>query len=511
MADRIPSFFRFPALVLLAAAGVLFFVQHDEPGFLPGHHGFVSSHGLAIAGHFSPMHQGLMYSSLWQNPDGVHSFEVYSRFPVGTFALIRMVMWPFADDIAAQVYVARNLMGLFFMGALWFAFLSLRRLISKPWVAASAVLLAYSSYYALYYNDLVFNDVPTLFGVMLTFHGMVIYAQTGRMWQLALKAALGLLLGWQVYALLLPYLLLGGIKRARETQSLVKGLRSHYGMLGIWALFWGGVLLGVNLINEFRATEVPFLELSTVQALSNRLGFGAPEVFGEYVEQLAWGAFLKEQLYRIGQASMPFLLSRMVTAQGVYLVVGGCALGGSLALAWRGPHKRLLLSLAVVGLCWALPLRHFVAFHDFQSLFYVGIPLVLYTGGGYYLARKAGDLMPVVTMGALFIFTFSVIQINPMKASQADQVLVHDFERIKAIVGTGQRVYVDGEFRRMGGARHALGFYLAGSRFQFTPERATYILSEEPDALPGRRTPENRQVFLFDAASKAAATEPQIP
>ena len=56
---------------------------------------------------------------------------------------------------------------------------------------------------------MVWNDVPSLCGVMLTFHGMVVFAQDGRFRQLLVKTCAALLLGWQVLALLLPIVILG--------------------------------------------------------------------------------------------------------------------------------------------------------------------------------------------------------------------------------------------------------------------------------------------------------------
>ena len=48
-----------------------------------------------------------------------------------------------------------------------------------------------------------------LFGVMLTFHGMVVFVQEGRFRQLLVKTCVALLIGWHVYAFLLPFIALG--------------------------------------------------------------------------------------------------------------------------------------------------------------------------------------------------------------------------------------------------------------------------------------------------------------
>ena len=64
---------------------------------------------------------------------------------------------------------------LFFAGSTVLAYLSLRRLTASRWIALTASLLAFSSYYLLYYNDMVATENGlSLFGVLLTFHGMVV-------------------------------------------------------------------------------------------------------------------------------------------------------------------------------------------------------------------------------------------------------------------------------------------------------------------------------------------------
>ena len=44
---------------------------------------------------------------------------------------------------------------------------------------------------------------------MLVFHGMAIFVQEGRFRQLLVKSCVALLLGWHVYAFLLPFIIFG--------------------------------------------------------------------------------------------------------------------------------------------------------------------------------------------------------------------------------------------------------------------------------------------------------------
>ena len=191
-----------PGLILLAALTAVFVFGHDRGHFYrTEHHDWVSSLGLAKAANFSPDHAFLMFSRQTLDPEMDSGYVLRNRFPPGAFALTALAIAPF-DGLSSQILAARMLMLLFFAAAAVVAWLSLRRLFD-PWAALAAVLLSCSSWYALYYSDMIFNDVPSLFGVLLAFHGMVVFVQEGRFRQLVVKSCAALLLGWQVYALLL--------------------------------------------------------------------------------------------------------------------------------------------------------------------------------------------------------------------------------------------------------------------------------------------------------------------
>ncbi len=99
---------------------------------------------------------------------------------------------------------------LLFSAAALLAFLSLARITSHRWTALAATLAAFSCYYMLLYGNAVGVEYSVdLFAVMLVFHGMVVFVQEGRFRQLLARTCVALLLGWRVYAFLLPFLILG--------------------------------------------------------------------------------------------------------------------------------------------------------------------------------------------------------------------------------------------------------------------------------------------------------------
>ena len=421
-----------PLVLLLSALSTVFLFGHDRGRFYrDGHHDWITSQGLAQAVNLSPEHNFLLFISRTLDADGAPSYATYARWPIGSYALVKLAILPFEGNLSAQIYAARLVMLLLFSASAVLACLALARLTGDGWIALTATLLAFSSYYALYYNDAFVPDaVPGFFGVLLTFHGMVLFVQEGRLRQLMVKSCAALLLCWHVYALLLPFIVLGmaselirlraGSSASRSLASQLKRyvaalLFSRYLTLGVVTLLFGMAVLSFNLGNDYRAFdgEVPLMELPTVQSMTYR--FGADDEFNEgYAEMLAWGNFLENQFYRIARATLPFAISpfdnHAYYEDKDYLgvIVGALATGVAVMGLLVARHKMLLATLVLSGFCWALPLRNFTAFHDFQSLFYIGVPLTIFSVILLYIRKLSSDqFVSVLAVAALLLFVLS--------------------------------------------------------------------------------------------------------
>ena len=408
-----------PTGILLAALAALFALGGDRAYFYrSGNHNYNSAKTMAIAENLSPAHRFRLFSRITLYEDGGARYKFYSRFPVGGYALVKLAALPFGNDLMGKLLAGRALALLMFAGAALAAYLAVARIASDRWIALAAVLLAFSGYYALYYSDGVFNEgVMDLFGLALVFHGMAVFAQEGRFWQLLIKTAAALLLGWHVYALLLPFIALGfggevraalrpfvrrgggGDSQAREKPSARAALRSlvrsRYIALGAFAFAFGSALLGFNLINEYTAFdgERPASDLPTVQSITMR--FGQDEEFNALrADELAWGGFIARQFLRAGGMSLPYALTRwtggfefpepadvpLASAAFGFLAAAGALAGTALiprlrALPASFRQCRLPLAAAsLAGFCWALPLRHntYDRTQDFEALFYIG-------------------------------------------------------------------------------------------------------------------------------------------
>ena len=548
--------------LLLLALSALFLRNMDKGSFYrPGNHEGSSAKNLAIAENLSPDHGFRLFQGLRPESGGAPRYRMYSRFPVGGYALVKLAILPFGNDLSAKVLAARILMLLLFSAAALLAFHSLARITSRPWVALAATLLAFSSYYMLFYSDVVYIEgVVDLFAVMLAFHGMTVFVRDGRFPQLLAKTGAALLLGWHVYAFLLPFILLG---LARETlrarrHGTAPGLRSaaaavlcsRYTALGLAALLFGAAVLSFNFANEYAAFggETPVTELPSFRSMLKRTGLEQ-----DFAPVGWWLRFLRQQFFRVCTASVPFLLTdRAVDLAGwfpspglsapglpgpklsMYLLAWLMAVGAAAALVrlagplLEGRQRLLLAALALSGFCWTLPMRH-TAHHHHEALFYVGVPLVLYSLLLLYVHERWGQ-RPVVGLAAAALLAFmgSAFQMDHRGGFDAREAELQRAEMVEfeAIRGTtrGKVVLMLGSVGSKWSRQsthlsyawqpsYAWQYYLAGSVLARPPAMETHSLGMEAAARAADfivtydrvesdslLTPDNEQVFLYDSA-----------
>ena len=539
MVDKLTSFMNcsyIPLVLLLLALSTIFLFGGERHRFYRVGSNALTANHMTMAMNLSPEHNFVGYFYRALDPEGKTVYFPYNRFPPGGYALIKSATLPFGDNLSANLYVGRLLMLSFFAAAALFAYLAISRIVANRWVALTAALLAFASYHGLFYNDMVTPEgMPDLFGVMLTFHGIVIFAQEGRFRQLLIKACIALLLGWHVYALLLTFIVLGlGSELIRlfnnprtSVSSYLLLLRSRYVRLGVVSLIVGVAVLAFNFTNEYFALngETPLAELPSVQSALRRTGTGFGSVPGKSVPE--WQSFLEEQLYRVGVASAPYALAEYSNASNRFgrapwillgAVMGIGALGALLIDRRFIRHRMLLATLALFGFCWALLARQQVAFHYFEGVYYIGIPLVLFALALLFIRKRFGSRLIVgLAAVALAIFGLSAYQMsfvgNDSEAAER-QAIFKEFQAIRDKIPQGKIVHIfipsnwDADVAFAGSTRASI-FYLSG-RVIVHGERpglcrlADFAITTERDEGAALITPHNRLRFLYERSSDSA-------
>ena len=508
--------------VLPLAAAAMFALGGDRSYiYRTGIHNYNTAKTLAIAENLSAEHRFRLIHKMRRYEDGDFAYTLYARFPATGYALIWAVVSPFGDDLAARIVAGRALMLAMFASAAIFAYFALVRVSGSRPVAAAAVLLAFSSYYALYYADAVNNEKSMdMLGAALVFHGMVVFAQDGRFRQLAAKTCVALLFGWHVYALLLPFIAFGlareAIALARRWRERRNGrgergggeiptvraavwslVRSRYIALAAISILFGSTLLGFNSFNEYdtfkdsrSAADAPLFA-----SIAGRI-FGRDERFNElFAHHLRWSSFAERQLLRIGGASLPYALTRLtggfdfpetLEASPAPVAVGilaSAGLIGGAALVWRRriPTASVrqcaipLASVSLMGICWAFVARYNVSdeLHEYESLVYFGVPLTLFALALAYAKARLGErlgggLAVAVACAAALALALSVHQVGKLERDPAKtefrKNLVAEMSEIREIT-RGKTVLLSSDIEKyLDYPRYfEMYYYLAGS------------------------------------------------
>ena len=521
------------ALLLLALSTV--FLSRDrklqEVHVTPSH--------MTVAANLSPEHGFLGFYRQHLNEDGDRVYEVYNRFPLGGHLLIKAALLPFPGDLSAQIRAARTLMLALLAAAAVTAFLALRRLTSSPGVALAATLLSFSSFYPLFYGDMVATEGSLdLFAVLLTFHGMAVFAQEGRFRQLLAKTCGALLVGWHVYGLLPPFIVFGlagewrrggGSGRSRAARLA----RSRHLALGVVALTFGLSVLAFNFAREYAALHrggspaqgatAALAELPSFQSMVRRLG-GDPDYNAE-TPGVAWRPLLGKLVQRAGRATIPYGAEHVAGVRFLAAVREGEGegrqarqegrtspdLSAITALSWGGVvvfacaaglarvrHRGALAALAASGFCWGALARGNVE-HSYEGLFLVGLSLVFFSVVLLQVRRVSERAIGVCAGAAVLVFVASSLQMNrSATAAEASgfRTSITDYEAIRAIAPEGAVILAE----PLRTAHFPLsGRIVVDAMNGRQRRRADFVFTRErlPDGA-GLLTPDNRRTFLYD-------------
>lgn len=529
------------AILLLALSALIVFGGDRGEFYRPARHAYDTGKTMSMAGNLSPDHNFLLFRLARLTGDGDLRYSLYGRFPIGGTALAKLVGLPFGEDLSARLLAARALMLAMFAAAAVLAYLAVARLAESRWIALAAAALAFSGYYALYESDNVqFESIMDFFGIMLTFHGMVVFTQEGRFRQLLIKTCAALLLGWHVYAILLPFIAFGLAGEAvalirrfsASPRALIRAtaalIRSRYLILGASAALFGMTVLGFNLANEYAALdgETAFSELPSARSMIRRLG-QSPEYNERFADEIEWGNFARRQFHRVGVSTLPYAVSRHLERFDFYLepfifpfptattAVGAlAALAALAAAALARRHKALWAALALFGFCWALIFRHNVhsQFHTHEALFYAGVPAVAVVAALLFVRERLGARRGEITAALVGAAAAAALALSAFYISQTAleevwkderETLLSDFTAIRRIarekpIFAASNILYSDQFKEIAGGNNPVDYLVSGRYLTQNWRDAPFIIGDyKADAL-NPLTPDNRLLFLYD-------------
>jgi hypothetical protein len=491
------------ALILALFAVLVFVTQNRVVGFEPGynelqpkHHGWVSSHTLAIIRHATPANAFVGYAVATIDESGKPDYDYFDRYPV-FFSVAMHTLLSWKARLSTQIYLAKQAMnGIFILTAL-VAFLLVHRLTRRLLASVAIVLASMASPYLLFYKDMVHFDQPALLGVVLLVYSIALYKIDGRrrLVYLAAVVAVSLGRGYASFVVLLTWFLLEivGLIRARtfSGSALIRLTALRVLILGV---FWGAACLSYNVAVESIRRDVPVAQTSILESARNRLALD--EQFNEsYAGILNWKTFFADQAIRVVRWSFPVweyegsagISALVVIGMFVFVVLGSRRLDAN--------RRMVILVMAASGPIWLIAMRNLSAFHDYTAMYYLGIPLAFYSVLVAHI-RLPGAAWLALAFAAFGIFAYRNHQIQDLhnQLGHPYDGYTHDFMRIaEALPGPGSRIDLRDEVPF---APYAMGFYLPDA-FRAPPDLADFVITRDKKGSSPTLTPDNTYLFLF--------------
>ena len=501
-------------------ATILFATQFVGTGFGEEHYGWVSSHGLSIAGRATPANGFVGHARTVLDADGELIYVYFDRYPP-FFSAALGALTGLTTDLRLKVWLARQAMLVLFVLTMTLAWVLLRRLGLGRRLALLAVTLAFSGQMLLYYRELVHFDQPALLGMTLLLTVIARAQQQprpGSRRRLTLVTLLALSLGrslvsWSVLGLwfLLEAAHLLWQRERPLAQRLRAILRHDATRMLLLGAVWSALLLGYNIAQEMARRDVPPGETSIVASMQRRLPGG--EAFEGYEPD--YDRFTTRLERRLLRWYLPLDEQGGQTGHRWLVVLAlACTLG--FCVRQPPPRRIPLLLTAFSGLVWSLAMINLAYFHDYTTMHALGFALVFWLALLHRL-RSPRLVNALLLLGfALFLRANLEVEARHRDYYREMAVYTEEYNHILQRIGSsGQMVYSSFALQDdvVNDAKYVLSFYLADNVLTDRPQDARYIVSSRPLlALPTSlsvvdraglellttRTPQHRVAHLFD-------------
>jgi hypothetical protein len=499
----------FPYAVLAGVAVLVFISQNRIVGFEPGYnalqagfHGSVSSRTLAIISHATPANGFVGY--VFQNIDenGKKDYEYFDRYPV-FFSAGMHVLLSLKAKLSTQIYLAKQAMNGIFLLTLVAAYLLVSRLVRHWAIGLAAVLFSVSSQYLLFYKDMIHFDQPALLGFVFLMFAIAVHLRRPYRPLLygSALAAVAMGRGYASITVLGVWFLLeasqilfqGGLSILAKARLVLK--HDSLWVLLI-AVIWAGSLLTYNVVTEAHKRQIPLMQTSIIQSAENRLALD--ESFNEkYAGILDWGEFLKGQVDRLVSWSFPiwdyegsmWLDAAIVLAMLVIIVAYSTRLDVN--------DRKMLALMVLSGMVWLIAMRNLSAFHEYTTMFYLGIPLAFYASA-FSLLRIPPKFAIVLLICALAVFAYRNQRTQDIhyQIGSPYNSFTYDLVRIREQLPDGAVTVYLPQGIKTASTSAAIGFYLPEA-FLAPEDNAEYVITSDQGFLPQTLTPDNTRLFLF--------------
>ncbi len=224
-----------------------------------------------------------------------------------------------------------------------------------------------------------------------------------------------------------------------------------------------------------------------------------------------WPKYIIYQFYRIGRAALPLPLMRDQVHRPTTAFAGLFILVFALWRAVKHRHREPALTLVLAGVVWHVAMKNLTVFHEYETIFHVGLIALFYAALLDLLQEKARaqGIARAACVVAPVVFAVAYVgmsQIRREEAALTDAIRTAEYQAVRDTLGE-KRAWI-GLWRGGGhltrpeyavGVSHYLAQHFVADTLY--PAYAEYVITGH-DALVDTLdvellTPEHRHVFLY--------------
>ena len=157
-------------------------------------------------------------------------------------------------------------------------------------------------------------------------------------------------------------------------------------------------------------------------------------------------------------------------------------------------ENKILLIFLLSGLLWALPMRHFVALHEFQSIFYLGFVIGTYS---ILFSNLKFQVWKLLAFNITIFFLISIALSNHLKRPDFQMKKISSqFIEINEHLPVNSKVYFDGDrSQEVSTIKYAIDFFLT-KQWYVQLDEAEFVISKNPD-FNAKKLTNNTEYNLF--------------
>lgn len=445
--------FKWVWLILTLAT---FALQPIKTGFEKGHHGWVSADGLSLFSRADKEHYFVAVMAEFKTPEGIE-YAYFDRYPPFFSPLMNLFLDPFEDDFNLFIMIARHLMNIIFLLTVIVGFRILTFFIDNKKRALGIALLVFSGSFFIHYKDMPHFDQPAILGNLLIILGICEYKFNNR-WKFLLTLAIivplfgrgyssnFLLLTWNIMEFILNWKNLG----SNVFVKVINHIKKKCFWILVASVPMTAGFLGYNLYIESLVRNVDITETSIFDSAKRRLG--AKKLVSEREKKAQWSRFIPKQIDRKKDLFSPELLSmfdigrKKVSASWEYYLrrlpseLFGILVIILFLMSTRKYYKTLThekktiyLTMIFSGFVWLYTMRKLATYHDYTTLYYVGLSMMLFTTLSEF-KFKNWSTRRILILGCIMMFgslIANLYKIKPIAAEVNHQA--DDFNQIREV------------------------------------------------------------------------------